>query len=197
MDLKPFEGATNRTVVGVFAKGHSVRYPVSYPYWKKRVSGRGGSIGFDTPYEEVTTQKVTFRTGHGEPVDGNDRTSSWITARRSALNALHNVLGGSSYEGREGVNTGGANGVFWVDITGQRPGGIVIVSNVLENVKKKVAQTQAAVEGELVFPLLRGSDVSRWSAAPSQSIILTHRLGERLKAISNALDIAGACALMA
>jgi len=42
VDLKPFEGATNRTAVGVFAKGRAVKYPVSYQLWKKRSRGRGG-----------------------------------------------------------------------------------------------------------------------------------------------------------
>jgi hypothetical protein len=37
-----------------------------------------------------------------------------------------------------------------------------------------------------LFPLLRGADVSRWSASPSLSILLTHEKGQRLKAIPEA-----------
>jgi type I restriction-modification system DNA methylase subunit len=68
VELKPFEGATNRTAVAVLAKGKRVSYPVSYQYWKKRGEGRGSAIGFDTPYEEVTSAKITFRNWHAEPV---------------------------------------------------------------------------------------------------------------------------------
>ncbi len=183
VELKPFEGAANRTAVAIFIKGRAVRYPVPYQRWKKRQAGRGGAIGFDTPYEEVTTNKITYRDWSAEPVDQADLTSAWITARPKALRALHGILGKSSYQAREGTNTGGANGVYWVEVVGQRPGGLVVVSNVVEGAKKKVPQTQAAVEKDLIFPLLRGSDISRWSCSPSIKMIVTHEEGQRLKAI--------------
>ena len=52
VELNPFEGASNRTSVAVFVKNKPVNYPVTYQYWKKRASGRGSAIGFDTPYDE-------------------------------------------------------------------------------------------------------------------------------------------------
>jgi len=183
VELKPFEGATNRTAVGVFAKGRALRYPVSYQVWKKRHSGRGSAVGFDMPYEEVTKEKITFRAWHAEPVDHTDNTSPWITARRKALQALRNVLGKSPYQAREGTNTGGANGVFWVEVVGQRPGGLTIVSNITEGTRRKVPNIQAGIEPELLYTLLRGRDVSRWNAKPSAYMILTHQKGMRLKAI--------------
>ncbi len=183
VELRPFEGAANRTAVGIFIKGRQVRYPVSYQYWKKRGEGPKTAIGFDTPYEEVTKNKITYRDWEAEPVDESDPTSGWITARGKALRAVHDVLGKSPYRGREGTNTGGANAVYWVEVLGQRPGGLVMVANVIEGAKRKVPHTQAAVERDLVFPLLRGSDVSRWAANPSLNILLTHHEGQRLKAI--------------
>ena len=161
VELHPFEGATNRTAVAVFLKGEPVRYPVSYQYWKKRRTGRGSSIGFDTPYDEVTSKKITFRSWHAEPLDKTELTSAWITARRQALKALHNVLGKSPYEGHEGSNTGGENGIYWVEIVAQRPGGLCIVANITEGSRKGVPRTQAAVEKRLLYPLLRGRDVER------------------------------------
>lgn len=183
VELKPFEGAANRTAVGVFAKGHTVRFPVSYPYWVKKHKGRGSAIGFDTPYESVTKDLITFRDWKAEPVSSQDLTSPWLTARPKALKALRKILGRSEYEGREGVNTGGANGVFWVEANAERPGGYLIVSNITAGTKRKVSETSAAVEEERVFPLIRGADVSRWSAVPNVHIILTHEKGMRLKAI--------------
>ncbi len=118
VDLKPFEGASNRTAVAVVAKGRAIRYPITYLRWKKRGTGRGSAIGFDTPLEQVTSQKVTFSDWFAEPVDGRNPTSAWITARRGALRALRRVLGPSVYVAHEGSNTGGANGVFWMEITG-------------------------------------------------------------------------------
>ncbi len=182
LELNPFEGASNRTAVAVFAKGKVVAYPLTYQFWKKR-DGVRGRIGFDTPYEDVTTNKITFRDWKALPVSPNDATSAWLTARPKALAALRNVLGKSDYSAREGTNTGGANAVYWVEIVGKRPDKKVIISNVLEGARNKVPQMQAAIERELVYPLIRGADVSRWAAHPSLSIVLTHESGQRLKAI--------------
>ena len=118
-----------------------------------------------------------------EPVDGSDNTSAWLTAQPHVVPALRKMYGRSEYVGRKGVYVS-ANGVFWVEPVGERPGGRVIVANVPESGRTKVEATQAAIEGELLFPLLRGRDVSRWSAKPELSIILTHKEGRRLKAIS-------------
>lgn len=172
VELKPFEGATNRTSVAVFGKGHPVRYPVSYSYWVKKKEGRGSAIGFDTPYEEVTKELVTFRRWHAEPVDAKDKSSAWITAKPKALRAIRRILGPSEYRAHAGSFTGGANGVYWVEVTGTRPGGLVIVSNMTEGVRREVERTQAAVEADLLYPLIRGRDVARWKAEPSASILM-------------------------
>jgi hypothetical protein len=105
-------------------------------------------------------------------VDPKDATSAWITARRRALRALHNVLGESPYEAHEGSNTGGANGIYWVEVVGERPGGLSIVANITEGAKRAIPKTQAAIETDLLYPLLRGRDVGRWSAAPSAHILM-------------------------
>lgn len=182
IELKPFEGASNRTAVAVFQKGKKVAYPVRYQYWKKLAKGRGSAIGFDTPYEEVTASKVTYRAWYAEPVDKNDRTSAWIAARKSALKALHNVLGESPYRARAGTFTG-SNAIFWVELVGRRPNDAFIVSNITERAKIKVPSTQAAMESRLLYPLLRGANIRRWRAVSENNIIVTHHKGMRLKAI--------------
>jgi SAM-dependent methyltransferase len=170
LELKPFEGATNRTVVVVFLKGRAARYPVGYQYWRKREGV--GSIGFDTPYEEITSAKVTFRAWHAQPVDPQDSTSAWLTGRRKALRAVERMLGSSRYAAHAGSFTGGANGLYWLDVKGNRPGGLAMVSNITEGAKRDFPSIQAAIETELLYPLLRGRDVSKWKAGPSASILM-------------------------
>jgi methylase of polypeptide subunit release factors len=173
LELSPFEGATNRTAILIVAKGKEVRYPVPYSYFVKRETGRGSSVGFDTPYEEVVTNRITFRKWEAEPVDPTDKTSAWITARPKSLRALHRILGHSDYVAHEGSNTGGANAILWLEVLGARPGGMLMVSNLTDGAKKKVAAITVAVEDELVYPLLRGRDVQRWSASPSAHLLMT------------------------
>lgn len=182
--LKPFEGAANRTAVVILSKRKKVSYPVPYSLWVKR--SRGTRISFDTPYEEVTTGKITYRSWVAEPVADDDMCSPWLTARPQAVKALKKVIGCSDYKGHEGVNTGGANGVFWVEKTGERPGGLSIIANVVEGARRKVSQTSAAIEHSVLFPLLRGRDVQRWNAVPSLSIVLPHNVSSGWKAYPEA-----------
>jgi len=173
VELNPFEGATNRTAVGIFTKGKAVQYPIAYSYWKKRGQGRGSAIGFDTPYEEVTKEKITYKQWYAEPIDAGDSTSAWITGGRKSLRALRGIIGQSHYVAHAGAFTGGANGVYGVEIVGARSAGAVVVSNIIEGAKRSVPNTQAAMEAELLYPLLRGRDVGRWTATPSAHILMT------------------------
>jgi methylase of polypeptide subunit release factors len=182
VELNPFEGASNRTSVAIFAKNRAVTYPVTYQYWKKKSAGRGSGIGFDTPYEEVTSSKITYKDWKAEPVDAADRTSPWLTAGPKSLRVLKRLGGASRYVGRIGVKCS-MNGVFWLKVNGKTPGGLLMVSNVTERAKRSVPSIQSAIEPELVYPLLRGMDVQTWSVKPELSVLLTHEQGMKLKAI--------------
>lgn len=172
VSLMPFEKAANRTAILIVMKGKEVRFPISYSQWRKRHSGRGSAIGFDSPYESVTQEKITFRSLQAEPIAADDVTTAWFTGRPRGRRAVEKLRGGSKYTAREGANTGGANAVYWVDIVGKRPGDFVMVSNVIGRAKRKVPTIQAAMEEGLLYPLLRSGDQSRWLARPAVRIIL-------------------------
>ena len=172
IELNPFEGAANRTSVGVFQKGLAIRYPVVYQYWIKKKKGRGSTIGFDTPYEEVIKNLITYRDFKAHPVDDQDITSPWITARFKTLKAIQKVLGKSEYMAHAGAYSGGANAVYWVEIVGERPGGLKMVSNITEGAKRKVESIHFSIEEDLLYPLLRGKDLKKWNAQPTVFIIV-------------------------
>lgn len=180
VELQPFEGASNRTSVVILEKGRPTKYPVPYTLWKKTAKGK--SIGYDSDLADVESM-VARRELQAEPVDASDPTSPWLTARPKALKAIRKVLGRSDYEAHAGAYTGGANGVYWVEIIGKRPDGLVVVNNITEGAKRKVDQVQAALEPDLLYPLLRCRDVQRWQAIPSAHILITHKPGMKLKAI--------------
>jgi len=168
--LQPFEGASNRTSVVILQKGRPTKYPMpSYLYWKKTV--RGKSIAVDNSLDDVLqmTERKQFI---AEPVAEKDPTSPWLTGKPKAIKAVRNVLGQSDYVAHEGVNSGGANGVYWMDIMDKRPDGLVVVSNITEGAKRKVESIQMAIEPDLLYPLLRGRDVKRWHAKPSAHILM-------------------------
>jgi len=168
--LQPFKGASNRTSVVILQKGRQTKYPMpSYLYWKK--TARGKSIAVDSSLDDVLkmTERKQFA---AEPVDGKDLTSAWLTGKPKAIKAARNVLGQSDYMAHEGVNTGGANGVYWVDIIDKRPDKLVVVSNITKGAKRKVESIQMAIEDDLLYPLIRGRDVMRWQSEPSAYILM-------------------------
>ncbi|MCD6489633.1 MAG: hypothetical protein J7K20_02770 [Thermodesulfobacterium sp.] len=168
VSLRPFEGASNRTAVMILGKGKPTTYPVPYTVWRKIKSAR---FTYDSTLEEVTNATVRLNFV-AEPVDPSDPTSSWLTARPKAIKAIRKVLGNSDYEAHEGVNTGGANAVYWVDILYKRPDGLVVVHNITKGAKVKVEEVTETIEPDLLYPLLKGRDVQRWKAQPSAWILM-------------------------
>jgi len=178
-DFQPFEGATNRSAMIVLRRGLPTTYPMKrYTVWQK-LPGKSLRAELNLTLEEV--KKLTRRLPyHAKPVDAKDKTSSWITAREKALDALKKVLGKSDYQAREGVNTGGANAVYWlkdVEPVGKDPHTgkqLIRALNLTEGQKSGIRQIHEPflLEEELVYPLLRGRDVQRWRAKPSAWILM-------------------------
>jgi SAM-dependent methyltransferase len=168
-ELQPFEGASNRTSLVVIQKDRETTYPVSYTYWKKVAKGR---IGFDSQLQEVLA-KVQRKNFVAMPVNEKDKTSAWLTGKPKALKAIRKILGKSDYEAHAGAYTGGANGVYWLEIWEKTPDGLVMVTNLTEGQKRDIPKVPlTALEPDLLYPLLRGRDVKRWQAQPSAWILM-------------------------
>jgi len=168
-DFQPFEGATNRTAIVTFQKGRATKYPVPYLYWRKKPKA---SISLDDDLDEVHPHKVVVKQWYARPINSSEPTSPWITASRDALNAIPKAVGQSAYRAYAGSCTW-ANGVYWLEITGQNNAGQVIVRN-LSDVGKLEGIEQVdgkALEPDLLYPLLRGRDVERWRARSSAFLL--------------------------
>ena len=177
VDLQPFDSATNRTAVFLCQKGEKTEYPVDYMLWKKKEKG---SIGLDFTWEEVQ-QKTTVHYLKAQSIDGSTQ-GPWISAKLRALKAVRNVVGDAAYKAREGTNTGGANGILWVEVKDVN-GKLCTIENLNEIGRKEIVPHVGQVESELVFPLLRGRDISRWNANPSIKILVPQKINDPSKAI--------------
>jgi Eco57I restriction-modification methylase len=175
VDLKPFEGAANRTATVVLRKGEKTEYPVNYAVWNAtpdylRIRK---TFGFEPPLSDVESS-VKKQDLAALPVDVSRPNSPWMTLPHGIASALRKVTGSSPYRAREGVNTEGANAVYWLRVREKLGSSLLLGENVTEGAKKKVKQQPVRVESDLVYPLLRGRDVSRWHAKPSLYILITH-----------------------
>lgn len=168
-----FEGATNRTAVFVCEKRYDgFYYPVPYTIW------RGPSrIDQDASLSEVLELVERLECG-AVPVAADDPCSPWLTVPTPALPGVRKVLGKSHYSAYAGCCTW-LNSVYWVQVVAKAGSDALLIRNLWDVGEIKVEPVQAAVEAELVYPLLRGRDVSRWYALPSANIILSQDPGRR------------------
>lgn len=170
--LKPFQGqAGNVTSTFVLTRGEKTEYPVSWIVWRSKPSE---SINEDMSLGEVV--------GHSErlewtarPIDIHQRQSAWIFGEEKAIGVLVRTLKPSYYAvyAREGINTRGANGVFFVDAW-MRNRQLFIANRPGDGDDPNLERIESSVESTYVYPLLRGRDVRRWHAEPSTYLVLPH-----------------------
>ena len=114
-----------------------------------------------------------------EPVAADDATSPWLTVREGLHAAVRRLLGDSEYRAYEGVNTGGANGVYWLELIERCDDGLLRVRNLTAGAKRKIRQVESLLESDRVYPLLRGREVRRWQAHASAYILLVQNVDRR------------------
>lgn len=159
IQLRPFEGAQNRTAVVVMKKGTETIYPVPYIIWKKE---RDRVLEIDETLDSVK-QKISFNYLLAAPLS-EDPKSPWAVGSESLHTSLKRITRGEQYyKSREGVNTGGANAIYWINIMQKSPSGNLIITNLSHVGKKKAPKIEnIEVEQELIYPLVRGRDLKRW-----------------------------------
>lgn len=178
IDLNPFEGATNRTALMTWERGQRTRYPVGFTVWQRTQAGR--------LRRNATPAEVGERTRGlplvASPVSVEDPTSPWITAPRKLVPALRKLVAVDepAYLAHEGVNSGGANGIYWVMADGQPDSdGRVPVTNLHDVGKKKTPKKYGRIERDLLHPLIRGTDVQRWQVQTWNHLLFVQDLHTR------------------
>ena len=171
-DLQVFSNATNQTaVVTVRTRGTQ---PNPLPVTKWIPKGRRTI----PPNEDLSLVQgmTTLRIRHGEPADPTDPVSPLQVMSRAGLRASLPIRRPSHYVNdiREGINTRGANGVFFLDVV-ETLGDKIRVRNVPGDGKKPEIKTrEAVIEREATRLLLRGKDVSREGAQPGRALLFFH-----------------------
>jgi hypothetical protein len=93
------------------------------------------------------------------------------------------IRGESRFRARIGAHSGGAAGVFWVEVVEEKPNGVVI-QNLFDAGRNKFPRVTTMLEKELVRPLLRGRDVDRWVARSRHHILIPYEAENNGKAIA-------------
>jgi hypothetical protein len=171
--LKPFRGrAANVTASVILRKGAKTNYPVKYVRWEPTVRGIGDE---DHTFNEVKagSRRLAWV---AYPVRKEWLQSSWLVGPDKCIEILRTIIGISPYASlaREGINTRGANGVYFVDVI--QASNSVLVRNRSHDgdEDERVPTVERRVESDYVFPLLRGRDVGKWFASASGAVVLPH-----------------------
>jgi hypothetical protein len=168
-EVQPFQPATNKTAVLVLQRGAETSYPVAYILWRKLQTETASDPNLSLDQMQQVTYRIRFC---ATPLWEGGPGAPWLTVRPAASRALRRVIGQSPYRAYEGVNTGGLNGIYWLNIQERTADGLLHVENLWDAGRRKVRRVARTIEPDLVFPLLRGRDVARWHAAPSAAILL-------------------------
>ncbi|MCL2348611.1 MAG: SAM-dependent methyltransferase [Planctomycetaceae bacterium] len=189
-DVRVFSDATVKTATLVLENGGQTEYPVPYYRW----SG---------PNDSVLHYAV--------PVSPQPPGAAWQivddidTARHNWVQMPSDRVDAGSfpkpvfppphcqthYRAMLGANTGGANGIYWVELQSSCPPEIemgektdfishVTVQNLAKCGKKEIPTLDVEIESGVLFPLLRWKDVQPFAAVPSAWIILVQDVQKRI-----------------
>ncbi|MHA1380193.1 MAG: N-6 DNA methylase [Candidatus Helarchaeota archaeon] len=152
VDIKPFQNANNMTAIIILKKGLKTEYPV--PYTK--------IIEIEEIQSTINPEKSVIRLKtkqlFAEPI--TKYTSPWFTTTKSLLK-LKRLIGPSPYIAYLGLNTGGANGVYWLNIL-KSNGDYLLVENRPEEGKKKINKIIHTIEKNTIYPLVKSKNLRPW-----------------------------------
>lgn len=155
VSIQPFEGAANKTAAIILKKGERTEYPLPYFIWTKKKGV--GKIATDRLLDEVLPllQKKKY---NAKPIGSSVGAWQTLAVRKEELLKIE---GKNYYTTRAGAYTS-PYGVFWVNIKQVLSNNNLLISNITEQGKRKISSIEEIIESELVFPVIRGSDVKKW-----------------------------------
>ena len=153
--VQPFEGASNKTAAIILKKGEETNYPLPYFIWKRKKGV--GKIPTDKTLEEVLILLQKEKCS-AQPIGSS--VGSWKTIPANQK-SLVNIEGVNYYKAILGANPN-PYGVFWLEINQVLSNSDIIIRNLTEKGKINVPQIQETIESDLVYPAIRGSDITRW-----------------------------------
>lgn len=171
VDVQPFDTASNWTAAIVLEKGSPTVYPVPYLRWSRQNDAQAESASHLSPC-------LTSRQLEASPVDPARLQSPWFLRPAGLKVGIDQLTGPSDYTAHLGANTGGANGVYWLRLLG-REGENVEVENIPGHGKQILPTVRTSLEPDLLYPLVRWSDVGRFRAVPSANLLLVQDLTTR------------------
>lgn len=165
------------TVAIKITKSVEMKYPMNqYKVWKQR--GKKSSIDPHAKWNQVS-KELSFDIVAAQPVDGNNKQSSWLTM--PDMSFANKVLDPSRkryYSGRKGIEPAGAKGVYLLKKPIRSRDGLLLIENCIERQRRKdfleKGINKGKVEETFVFPMLGGRNIGKWQIKSNEFILVPH-----------------------
>ena len=158
--IQPFEGASNKTGLIIITKGDETRYPI--PYFRI-TKPKNFKLEPSMNIQDVMSRLIIDER-QAYPVKGI--VGSWQDTPTALKDAMTKMRGSSFYKAYRGVSIE-PYGVMYIGILKVlHKGDSVYVENLPSLGKKEIKSTKDVIETDLVYPILRGSDIKRWYSKP-------------------------------
>lgn len=157
--IRPFEGVANwPSLLIIRRNGEKTVYPVSYREYRRPKGKPSGNELLSIPVHKQAM-----------PVPGTV-DGPWLVGSSEQLPLWSQIMDAATsekdYSARKGVTTD-ANGIYFVSAHASSVPGQVRISNDPSNGRRNLPRITADVESSYIYPLLRGREVSRFSASPT------------------------------
>ncbi len=165
--IKPFSpDAANMPIFFIARRDGRVTYPIPVSRWLRKRGIR--TSGNSWPARSLTFSEEPLE---AMPVSSTYGLSAWDF--RDTAGSFDELIGGSNeYMFGKGLDTRGANGVYFVEIlTSHRNGRVIVANQPALGRDRAVTRRPREIDARLVYPLLRGKDVRPWVATPGAYVM--------------------------
>ena len=165
------------TVAIKITKGVEMKYPMNaYKVWRQ--NGKKSLIDSHAKWSQVVND-LSYEVLSAQPVDGNDKQSSWLTMLDMGL--ANKILDSSKkryYSGRKGIEPAGAKGIYLLKKPIRSRDGLLLIENCIERQRRKDLLAKGIHKGKVeetyVFPMLGGRNIGRWQVKSNEFILVPH-----------------------
>lgn len=168
-NLAIFPNASNKALVALFELGKQATFPVQWilfnPTHRKRI-----------PLYSSLTEVINLTEKQdliSFPVSNIKNNSPWVSILQKDLEIIKKLEGKSFYRARGGINTGGANTIFWVERLGEKRN-LLKIRNVGKSIRAKNKVIEGYIEPEMFHPMIRGRNIKRWTYTNDLGILVPY-----------------------
>jgi hypothetical protein len=111
---------------------------------------------------QLSSEEIEARPLRGT-TSASGTLSPWLTLTAAGHRIVKPVLAPDNYKpdyaAREGLNTGGLNGAYFVTVLERHSDGMLLIENRHDIGKIKVPKVKMVIEDRFVYPLIRGRGI--------------------------------------